>query len=342
MNKTREHNEMASGAVKAVQSAVDSFNRVHDPFKIETCLVLLTISWELVAKAILLKRKIEISKDAHGNTISAEVAVSKIRSLGLLDENQEDCIQQVISLRNYAVHGILPLVPEEILHHLFYFCCKFFKDVIARSFPAYLKHLRKNFLSISFSDLTTYADKAQKLIGRFKKSKQDRKLVWLLERGIKFEGTNYISQDKFEKEYLQKKRVLPHLGVGKFLKSSEMVRVVAIQAPRNYTADISLRKGGKVDSSLPVVIKKTETETDYPYLTSELGLKVNKNSNWIAKIAQHLGFKGNPRYHQKIRVSKSGVTHRYSDVALNDLKVFMAQNPEFNPWHLPKMEGATV
>ena len=75
---------------------------------------------------------------------------------------------------------------------------------------------------------------------------------------------------------------MPYLAINRFLRNSDMVRIVPVEAPRNYTADISLRKGSTKDSSLPVVVKKTELEKDYPYLTKELSNDIGKSVNFIA------------------------------------------------------------
>jgi hypothetical protein len=68
-----------------------------------------------------------------------------------------------------------------------------------------------------------------------------------------------------------------------------MVRILPIQAPRNYTADITPRKGNKADASLPVIFKKTEVETDYPFLTKEVAQKIGRKQNWTARAVAILG-----------------------------------------------------
>ncbi len=128
----------------------------------------------------------------------------------------------------------------------------------------------------------------------------------------------------------------PHLGINNFLRGAEMVRIVPIQAPRNYTADIILRKGSRRDSSLPVLVQKTEIEADYPYLTRELGEQLGKKTNFVAAAVAALGLKGNPRYHQAIRASSSGSIQRYSPATLEKLRSHLRDNPEFNPYRLRK------
>lgn len=335
MKQKRLYLQYCEKSLSSIKSAIESFNSVYDKHKIETTLILLTSAWELLCKGILVRDKVSIYKDKHKNTLSAEDAIVKVFSKGYLDENQSQHLQQLVSLRNEAVHGILPTIPIEILHHIFYFSCKFYKDLIIKEFPRYKDDIVSNYLSIAFSDLTTYADKVQKLISRLRKGNQsERKIVWLLERGIRFDGTSYISQHQFEHEFKTrwKSKILPHLSIGKFIKTADMVRVVPVQAPKNYTADVSLRKGKQSDSALPVFIKKTDIEHDYPYLTGELAIKLGKKGNFVAFAIKKLNLKGNPQYHQSVRASKSSKINRYSESALNYLKDYIKNNPTFNPF----------
>jgi hypothetical protein len=332
MRKTREYLRILDKAIPAMESAIDCFNRVRHPYRNEATLLLMSNSWELLAKAVLVRRRVTIGKP--GATISAELAISKLVHNRVLAANQDDVIQQIVSLRNHAAHYILPEVPDEIMHHLLYFGCKFFREVVEKEFPARSKDIEGNYLSLSFSALTTYADKVQKLVSKIKKSEDGRTLVWLLERGVKYDGTAYISPSQFEQQFKRKKRIMPHLELSDFIKSTEMVRIVPVQAPKNYTADISLRKGSARDSSLPVHVKKSNVEEDYPFLTSEIAGLIGKNQDFVARTVKVLGLKGDDKYHQQIKSSKSTYVQRYSQAALDKIKEVLLSNPGFNPYEI--------
>jgi hypothetical protein len=107
---------------------------------------------------------------------------------------------------------------------------------------------------------------------------------------------------------------------------------VPVEAPRNFTADITLRRGSARDTSLPVVIKKTELEADYPYLTKELAGMIGRNQSWTAKAAAVLGLKGDAKYHQQIRSSRTGYIQRYSEAALQALQEKLVGDPGFDPY----------
>lgn len=330
--RRREYLRLLDAAKAAGDAGVDSFNRVGNAHKNETTLLLLCNAWELLAKAVLVHRKESITKGKRGETISAEVAVHRVTLKGLLTGEQAQTIQQVISLRHAACHHLLPDVPTEVMHHLLFYSCKFFREVVGKEFPRHLKSMTDHYLSLSFADLTTYADKVQRAVSRVKKSEKDKRLVWMLERGVEFDGSAYITEAQFAARYKGKKRILPHLGLSDFLKSADMVRIVPVEAPRNFTADITLRKGKRGSSALPVVVKKTDPEKDYPFLTKELSQALGKDQNWIAKTATVLGMKGDPRYHQPIRASASSIIQRYSVAAREKIRELLAKEPAFNPY----------
>lgn len=252
----------------------------------------------------------------------------------LLTDAQVETVQQLISLRHAATHHVLPPIPVEVMQHLLFYCCKFFREVVQKQFKGHPKDMQENYLSMSFAELTTFADKVQKAVSRVKKSGGDKKLVWLLERGIEFDGEAYITEAQFSRKYHGKKKILPHLKLSEFVKSNDMVRIVPIEAPRNFTANITLRKGAAADASLPVVVKKTEIETD-PYLTNELGVRIGKSANWVSRAVQVLNLKGDPKYHQSVRAGAKSLIHRYSGAADAKLKERLVTEPTFNPYRAP-------
>lgn len=330
----REYLRLLDAAKFAAETGVDTFNRVWHPYRYQTTLLLLTNAWELLAKAVLLQKKESIARGQRGETISAQLAVRRLQVKGIIEQDQAETIQQIISLRHAACHHLLPNLPPEVIQHLLFYSCKFFRQVIEKRFPAHLKSLSDNYLSLSFTELTTYADKVQRSISRVKRSENDRQLVWLLERGIQFDGDAYITKAQFTQKYRDKKKILPYLELNHFIRNAEMVRIVPIQAPRNFTADITLRKGSAADASLPVLVKKTDIEADYPLLTRELGAKIGKTQNWTAKAVMVLGIKGDPKFHQAVRASAKSLIHRYSTAAERALQDKLAAEPTFDPYHL--------
>jgi hypothetical protein len=330
--KRREYLQYLDAAISAAERAIDTFNSVWSTYRDETTLLLLANAWELLAKAVLLHLKESIAKGTNGDSISGETAVLRLETKKLLTSAQAATIQQVVSLRNAACHGVLPLVPPEIMQHLLFYSLKFFRELVQSKFPSHAKRMSENYLSAAFSPLTTYADKVQKAVAKVRSSNGDKRLVWLLERGVAFDGNGYMTESQLEKKYQNKHKILPHLALSEFLKAADMVRVVPVEAPKNFTADISLRKGKAGDSSLPVIVTKTDVDKDFPYLTKELGLKLGKNQNWAAHAVSKLGLKNDPKFHQAVRAGAHSYIHRYSEAALSRLREKLAADPAFNPF----------
>lgn len=331
----RKYSRLSEKSVDACLAAIDNFNRVSGIYRKETTLILLSNAWELLAKAVLLKNKKSIYiKGDSSDSISCEKAINKLYDLQQLEINQVELVQQIISLRNQCVHDLLPTIPEAIQHHLLFYGCKFFKELAIKNFPKIDKRLSRNYLSLSFDQLTTYSNEVQKMISKLRKgTDEDRNLIWLLERGVRFVNSHkYLSQQEFETLYRSKKKITPYLEIGRYLTSAEMISVVPVQAPRNYTADITLRKSSKnLKGTLPVTIVKTTIEEDYPYLTSDIASKINKTSNFVAYAMQDLRLKNNKEFHQKIRTSHNSYVQRYNIEALNFLANFVDKNPDYNP-----------
>jgi phage tail sheath gpL-like len=126
--RRREYLQLLDAAKAAVELAVDCFNRVRNPYRDESTLILLTNAWELLAKAALVQKHQSIQRGQRGETIGPETAVARLKDQRLIVANQADTIQQIISLRHAAVHHVLPPVPEEIMHHLLFYGCKFFRE----------------------------------------------------------------------------------------------------------------------------------------------------------------------------------------------------------------------
>lgn len=333
----REYLQLLDAAKLAAEAAIDAFNSVRRPYRTEATLLLFTNAWELLAKAVLLQLKQSILRGQRGETISAEVSIHRLVKEKVLTEAQADTIQQMVSLRHAATHHVLPPLPVEVMQHLLFYCCKFFREVVEKQFKGHAKDMQESYLSMSFGELTTFADKAQKAVSKIKKSGAHKKLVWLLERGIEFDGEAYITEAQFSQKYRGKKKILPHLKLSEFMKTNDMVRIVPIEAPRNFTANISLRKGAAADTSLPIIVKKTELEADYPYLTNELASRIGKSANWVSKAVQVLNLKGDPKYHQSVRSGKKSSIHRYSGATDAKLRERLASEPEFNPYRVTQM-----
>lgn len=335
----RSYGRYLDNSIKAVHSGIERANAINDSYYKEGSIILIANAWELLAKALLIKHSGEQSIYEKGSrrerTITAESAVSKLTSLGYVTELQASPIQQLISMRNEASHQTLPNIPDELLFHLEYYAIRHFKETLDVNFKQYAKLMRSKFLSVSFDAVTTYAESVRKLVARAKKSRKegDLRLAYLLERGVSFDGSEYIKQSDFNKILLNKKHARPmrnKLKIGEYARNAEMIVVVPIQAPSGTRADINLTKSK--GSNISINVTKQGTDDDWPHLTQDLSAKLGKSRNFISKTISNLEMKGDPAFHQPIRTGTKSRTEKYSDKALSYLKNFLDDNPNYDPY----------
>ena len=86
----REYLRLLDKSKEAAECAIDNFNRAKGAFSTEATLMLLGVAWELLAKAILVHAKKTIKKTSSEDSISAEVAVSRLLSEGKIDKHYVD------------------------------------------------------------------------------------------------------------------------------------------------------------------------------------------------------------------------------------------------------------
>lgn len=347
MAKTKKrkfkYTDYVTTSIKAAKMSIEMFNRVDFYHKDESALIFAGQAWELLAKGLVIKEqgfdKILLK---GGKTITAEKALSLANHvLHKINQDEAEIVLQIISLRNVAMHDVMPKIPSEIITHLLYYSLKSFRRVLQENFKNHFKSdFNQNFLSISFSTHTSYSDKVSRLFGKSKEYNSDHnKLLYLLDRGIDFarksSATNMESfsawQDKIKK-LPRRSRVAMHLSIYKHINETSDVVFVPVETPRGYKAEVEISKTKNKKEAGTVLIKKTDPNKDYPHSTSDLASIVGRGQNFIAKMAIVLGMKDNEDFCYLFKTSKSSIIPKYSDAALTHIQNYLRDNPTFNPY----------
>ena len=309
---------------KALINACNNFNNISNDYRNESALILMSNSIELISKATLLKLGENIL-DLHNQnkSISAEYAVWLLfNKYSIITDLENQAVQQLISLRNEATHTILPSIDIDVLHYLMFSAYKFYKKLIINSFNVHKDIFQMSLLSISTDRNLTYADSIEGLLRKRKGSETQRRLLYLLERGVSYDGSEYISQEQFEKNFKKEKnkRLINRGALGAFLSEAELLKVLLVQAPKNHTINIDISKGKTTQrETLPVFVKKTDINSDYPYILSTLSEKLQTGRNIVLKKINERSIKGNNKYHQAVKAGRSEI-HKYSDATYQLLK----------------------
>jgi len=312
-----ERTKYLDSSIPSFKVALEAFNSPTNPYRFESAFVLMVNSFELLGKATLLKLGENINDGNTGRTIPAEKVINKLLHKKEIEELEHQALQQLVSLRNEATHGYLQAVDPDLALFLVYSGYKFFEKLINTHFKARKNIFKDNYLSISTRENKTYADS---VVGLLKSKKDgDRRLLYLLERGVRYSGTGYISQESFEKDFKKnkRKRLENKAAVGKFLTEADLLKVVFVQAPKHYSVDVSLGRN-KNKNSRDILPVEVTTRLECDKNTSEIAALVGCRPYDVQKFIKDHKIKGNQTYHQEIPNGKSPPLHRYS-VKLADL-----------------------
>lgn len=326
-------------AIDAAKLSIESFNKISGLLPTQQAIVANCLSWELLGKGFLMRKGYNIY-NSDGTTIGAEKVINLLQhKYQAINSEENKTLQQITSLRNEALHGILPNIDHEIITHLLYFSCKTFHGFLKQHFKSYYKDFDKNFLAISFRDYTFYSDKVSKLLAKAKEFNNDRnRLLYLLDRGVDFAGSprkkamiKYDSwKDKIRK-LPRKSRVSRHLSIYRYLNKQEDIRLIPVHVARGYKPEVQLTKTS--NPLAPVIVKKSDPNVDFPHLTSDVASKLGKSLSFVAKTARKLKIIDNDIYCSRIRTSRSGMgVPKYNDKALNFIKDYLQKHSDFNPF----------
>jgi len=87
---------------------------------------------------------------------------------------------------------------------------------------------------------------------------------------------------------------------------------------------------------IPVYVEKEPLDPNsaYPYQSKDLARLLDKSNPYIIQLLKVLGMKGDPKYNFDYKNSEGKIILRkYNDKCLDELRKFIAEHPNFNPWH---------
>ena len=331
-------------AINAAKLSIEMFNRVDGIHSDQASVIFNAQAWELLAKAVLIRKGLKIN-EGDGRSITGERAVSRLEHvLKKISREENQTIQQIISLRNEAMHNVYPKLDQEIIIHLIYYSLKSFRNLVAHDFKAYLPKIDKNYLSVAFKEHTFYSHKVGKLLTYSKKySSEKNKALYILDRACKFaedsKSNAYVKYDSWLSEIKskpKKSRIAMHLSIYDYTNNQPNVRFVPVETKKGYKAEVLVEKTKKANEAISVLIRKSDPEKDYPHLVSELAVILNKTLYFIQQLMKHLNIKGNKDFHKTIKTGKKSVTQKYSDKTLSYLQEYIKKNPQWTPYKKKK------
>ncbi len=309
-------------SITAFKVAIDAFNSPINPYRLQASILLMVNAVELISKALLLKLGESIQDKDPSRTITAEKAVSVLFTKGHISDIEHQSLQQLISLRNEAAHSYLDSPGPDIVFFLLFCANKYTRALVQKHFKGKLPEFKDSFLSISTDQNVTYAEGVMGLMRAKKRDAAGRKLLYLLERGVRYEGDKYISQEEFEKEYRanKKKNLINRAAIGKYMEKADQLRVIFVQAPKHHSIDVTITKHAKSKNILPVKITQRDI---YKNTTADLATALGVNRHRVVTLIKDHGIKHKAEFHQEIPNGKNPVLHRYSEAVIPFLKTIL-------------------
>ncbi len=319
--------ELTEASIASAFSSIELFNRPGSVNRISLSLITNVRAWEQLGKAFLLKKKRDIYFDRGERSYSAEKVIRILYSdFNVLSPGEAKTLQQIISLRNEAMHSDLNYIPDDLAAHLLYFSLKSFRGFVKDHFPSYGKGLNSNFISINFDQVYTYSARINKIISSSRGRIKDNRILYLLERGLHYarHGNEMSQQDWVQKvKALKGRRITKSaLYLKKYAAEHNNVLFITVEAPSKYgKAEVTISKGSH-SAKTRVTVVASDPDDSHPYLTSELAVKLKRGRNFVSRAIKELGLKGNKDYHLAVRSGKNSQVQRYSDRALKRLKKY--------------------
>jgi len=306
--------------------SVEFFNRPSDIARKEAVLLLLNHAFEMLLKAIVLEKtgklRLKTEKYNYGFEKCLNICFSQ---LDLIDEDAHITLKNINSFRDAAAHDLLEM-SEGLLYYYSLSAITIFRELLKTIFGIKLEtYLPNRILPITAKppkDLNFLIEddleEAKKLLVP-RKRRQEEALAKIRPYTI---IENNLREIKDKKSMVKDKTIARKLKKGiDWKKALPFISNLNIEAFEGVplTIHVSKKKGVPVrlDQAAPTALafRYINPEDKYPFLTTELQDKLNINQYEMKQLGKLFSLKGNPKYHQPIRVSKAGFVQRYSNDA---------------------------
>lgn len=321
-------------SINSLILSIEHFNRPWDRGRIETVLILLDHSFEILLKASILHDGGKIREKGHSETFGFDKCVRTAISRKIITKEQALTLQTINSLRDAAQHYILELSENQLYLHS-QAGLTLFKDILNKSFGKDLvEELPKRVLPISTTppvDIDTLFENEIDEIKKLLKPKSRKKTEAVSKlRGLAiFDKTlmgdnlqpseNYLNKlaDQLKKG-IDWQTLFP--GVSSISISSQGSGTeFSLRIDKKEGAPIRLVPEGTPGATV-VAVKRVNELSYYNLFPTDLAKKLKISIHKLAVIVDYLKIKEDPACYRVFKVAKSTTTQKYFPKALKILK----------------------
>lgn len=320
-------------AIDSLILSIEYFNRPWDKGRIETVLILLDHSFELLLKAAILHKGGKIRKKRENQTIGFDECIRTAISSKIITEEQALTLQTINSLRDAAQHYIVEL-SEQHLYLQSQAGLTLFRDILKEIFQKDIaKELPKRVLPLSTTppqDIAALFENEVEEIRKLLLPKTRRKVEVIVKlRGLAiFDGAIRGEKLQPSQSYLNKlaDQVKQNKNWQEIFPGAASVNLTSDGTGYNLSLRITKKEGIPVQlvpegtPGATVVAIKRVNELDFYNLShTQLAEKVGLTSPKTTAIVRYLRLKEDTKYCKQITIGKSKFD-RYSQEAISKIK----------------------
>ena len=339
----RKTRSLLDRAKESLVLGVELFNRPTDAARAPGVLLMFDHSFEMLLKAVIFEKTGRIHSPREKKNYSFEKCLNVCQSqLSFINEDEALILANLNGFRDAAMHDLLDL-SEGLLYGHTQSAVQIFAAVLKKAFSQDLsKTLPRRVLPLSTvapTDINTVVsqdmESVKALLGA-KRRREDEAEAKL--RPYLVIETNVRKRQNIPGTPTPVSKVMKTLKKGDWKTVMPMVAGLVQSSATGIPVSIHVTKREgfpvRIDpaSATAIAFRYVKPEDKYPYLTTDLAVKLKLTVSRVVGLVNLFQMKENDEFHTSIRVSKTGKVQRYSEKARQVLKQAIDRDGLDNLW----------
>lgn len=339
----RKTRSLLDRARESLVLGVELFNRPTDAARSPGVLLMFDHAFEMLLKAVIFEKTGRIHSPREKKNYGFEKCLNVCQSqLSVINEDEALILANLNGFRDAAMHDLLDL-SEGLLYGHTQSGVQIFAAILKKAFSRDLsKTLPRRVLPLSTvapTDINTVVsqdmESVKSLLGA-KKRREDEAEAKL--RPYFVIESNVRKLQNIADAPAPVSRVMKTIKKGDWKTVMPMVAGLVQSSATGIPVSIHLTKHEgfpvRIDSTSATAIafRYVKPEDKYPYLTTDLAVKLKITVSRVVGLVRLFQMKENDEFHTSIRTSKTGKVQRYSEKACQVLKQAIERDGLDNLW----------
>ena len=343
----RKTHSLLDRAKESLVLGVELFNRPTDAARSPGVLLMFDHAFEMLLKAVIFEKTGRIHSPREKKNYGFEKCLNVCQSqLSFINEDEALILANLNGFRDAAMHDLLDL-SEGLFYGHTQSAVQIFASILKKAFSQDLsKTLPRRVLPLSTvapTDINTVVsqdmESVRSLLGA-KKRREDEAEAKL--RPYLVIESNVRNLQGIADAPTPVSKVMKTLKKGDWKTVLPMVAGLVQSSATGIPVSIHVTKHEgfpvRIDpaSATAIAFRYVKPEDKYPYLTTDLAVKLKLTLSRVVGLVRLFQMKENDEFHTSIRTSKTGKVQRYSEKARQVLKQAIERDGLDNLWEQAK------